>query len=35
MKKIDNNPIKEEIKTLKRQIKDLHEDLDEIKARKE
>lgn len=35
MKKIDNNPIKEDIKTLKRQIKDLHEDLDEIKARKE
>jgi hypothetical protein len=35
MKKIDNNPIKEEIKTMKRQIKDLHEDLDEIKARKE
>ena len=35
IKKIDNNPIKEDIKTMKRQIKDLHEDLDEIKARKE
>lgn len=35
IKKIDNNPIKEDIKTLKRQIKDLHEDIDEIKARKE
>ena len=35
MKKIDNNPIKEEIKNMKRQIKDLHEDLDEIKTRKD
>ena len=35
IKKIDNNPIKEDIKAMKRQIKDLHEDLDEIKARKE
>lgn len=35
IKKIDNNPIKEDIKSMKRQIKDLHEDLDEIKARKE
>ena len=35
MKKIDNNPLREEIKNMKRQIKDMHEDIDEIKARKE
>lgn len=35
LKQIDNNPLKEDIKSLKRQLKDLHEDVDEIKARKE
>lgn len=35
LKPMDNNPIKEDIKAMKRQLKDLHEDLDEIKARKE
>lgn len=35
LKQIDNNPIKEDIKSLKRQLKDLHEDVDEMKARKE
>ena len=35
MKKIDNNGIKEEIKTIKRQVKDLLEDFDEIKGRKD
>lgn len=35
LKKVDSNPLREEIKNMKRQIKDIHEDLDEIKARKE
>lgn len=34
IKKVDNNGIREEIKTMKRQMKDLLEDFDEIKGRK-
>ena len=34
IKKVDNNGIREEIKTIKRQMKDLLEDFDEIKGRK-
>ena len=35
LKKVDNTPLKEDIKTLKRQLKDLNEDLNEMKNRKD
>lgn len=34
IKKVDNNGIREEMKNIKRQMKDLLEDFDEIKGRK-